>query len=45
MTVTAANNDVRNDPALTVVLKGTSSDATMMLDSLVVAVTDDELVA
>ncbi|MYC72971.1 MAG: fibronectin type III domain-containing protein, partial [Gemmatimonadetes bacterium] len=45
VTVTAANNDVRNDPALTVVLKGTSSDATMMLDSLVVAVTDDELVA
>ena len=45
VTVTAANNDVRNDPALTVTLKGTSSDATMMVDSLVVAVTDDELVA
>ncbi|MXX34519.1 MAG: hypothetical protein F4Z50_07120, partial [Gemmatimonadetes bacterium] len=45
VTVTAANNDVRNDPALTVVVKGTSSDATMMVDSAVVAVTDDELVA
>ena len=45
MTVTAADNAVRNDPALMVTLTGTSSDATMTVDSLVVAVTDDEMIA
>ena len=45
VTVAAADDAVSNDPAETIVVKGTPSDATMMLDSLVLAVTDDELVA
>ncbi|MYE93587.1 MAG: hypothetical protein F4238_09515, partial [Gemmatimonadetes bacterium] len=49
VTVTAANDDVRNsDPTSTVTpieITGTSSDGTMMVAGVTLAVTDDELVA
>ena len=45
VTVAAADNDTVDTSGLTVVVKGASSVTTMMLDSLVLAVTDDEMVA
>ena len=45
VTVTAPNDTIRNATAQTVTVSGTSSDATMMVDSVVVSVMDDEMVA
>ena len=46
VTVTAANDTIRNATAQTVTVKGTTTNADVMeIDSLVITVTDDEMVA
>ena len=45
VTVEATDDDIRNDPAVTIAVSGTSSDATMMVEGAPLAVTDDEMVA